>query len=148
MHKNWCIKTTAHYLYNTAVSSFLPGPSILALSENFQNWFTKIIYVQLLLYEEKRVLVGIEPTIQTYLRQRAVFKFLCTHKSELALIYICLLCLPVFAEDVGRPDCCLVATRLPITHVLHTSVTTVFILAIDCMHLNVSWRSERARTSR
>jgi hypothetical protein len=40
--------------------------------------------------KKKRVLVGIEPTIQTYLRKRAVFKFLCTRKSELALIYICL----------------------------------------------------------
>lgn len=56
MHINCSRKPTAHYLYNTAVTSFLPGPKnigILALSENFQNWFTKIIYLQLLLYEEK-----------------------------------------------------------------------------------------------
>jgi len=61
--------------------------------------------------KKKRVLVGTEPTIQTYLRQRAIFKFLCTHTSELALIFICLLCLPVFAEDVERPGCRKVATR-------------------------------------
>jgi len=40
MHKN-CFRTpTAHCLYNTAVSSFLPGPKnigILAHSENIQN---------------------------------------------------------------------------------------------------------------
>ena len=40
MHTNCSRTPTAHYLYNTVISSFLPGPKnsgILALSENIQN---------------------------------------------------------------------------------------------------------------
>jgi hypothetical protein len=112
VHKN-CLRTpTARHLYNTAVPSFLPAPNnvvILALSENFQNLFTKISYLRLLRYFKKKpVLVATETTIQTYRRQRAVFKPL---QTQLTLVYICLLCLPLFTEDVERSDCQKASTR-------------------------------------
>jgi hypothetical protein len=111
-HKNCLRIPTARYLYNTALSSFLPAPNnvvILALSENFQNLFTKISYLLLLRYlKKKRVLVATEPTVQIYLRQRAVFKPL---QTQLPLVYICLLCLSLFTEDVERSDCQKASTR-------------------------------------